>query len=229
MTRPDLADAGQRLEHTHDLQFREHVARLVAALGRIEQLPQGERADFELVLHLRTLATGNRRLLQRELTLLRCERGRVRHVVPPARRRDAILIRDATSRPESAATQHSETASVCNWSGVCTAAVLALVILERAHERVGCPLRGRTPIVGAGHRTSDHEKVPTGARDALGRADPCLIVVRATREPHTGNDSDEIGPRRMHTPDLVDRTNDAPATCFDRAREAIVERARLIP
>src|SRR5207248_3514616 len=78
VTRPDLADAGQRLEHTHDLQFREHVARLVAALGRIEQLPQGERADFELVLHLRTLATGNRRLLQRELTLLRCERGRLR-------------------------------------------------------------------------------------------------------------------------------------------------------
>src|SRR5438477_1427041 len=31
----------------------------------------------------------------------------------------------------------------------------------------------------------------------------------------------------MHTPDLVDRTNDAPATCFDRAREAIVERARI--
>src|SRR5207253_8265717 len=128
VTRPDLADAGQRLEHTHDLQFREHVARLVAALGRIEQLAQGERADLEFVLHLRTLAAGNRRLLQRELTLLRCERGRVRHVVPPARRRDAILIRDATSRPESAATQHSETASVCNWSGVCTAGVLALVI-----------------------------------------------------------------------------------------------------
>src|SRR6185369_16116406 len=88
---PNLADTRKRLEDTHDLQLGEHVARLVTAVGGVEKLAQRERTDLEFVLHLGSLTARDRRLLERELTLLRCERGRVRHVIPPARRRDAMV------------------------------------------------------------------------------------------------------------------------------------------
>src|SRR5258708_2231199 len=72
---PHLAHTGQRFEHADDFQLGEHVTRLVTALSRLEQLSQRQRSDLELVLHLGALTAGNSRLLHRDLTLLRCERG----------------------------------------------------------------------------------------------------------------------------------------------------------
>src|SRR5262249_11720217 len=72
-----FADARQRFEDGHDLQLREHLARLVAPVGLIEQLAQRERADLQFVLHLRPLPSRGRGFLEGLLALLGRERGRV--------------------------------------------------------------------------------------------------------------------------------------------------------
>src|SRR5262245_2829823 len=105
-----LADAGQRLQHGHDLQLADDVV----AVRLRQRVREGDGPHLELLLQLGAGGAGLGCLLQRRGPLFRSESGRVSHARHPSAGSPAGwgMVAGQTSRASAAAAAAGSAAAV---------------------------------------------------------------------------------------------------------------------